>query len=284
MMYGWDIVCRSTKYLWQYGDPKRAGLLPNFMMKKYLSIAAISILISIAGFLLPVSILADSLESSWGYGGATNPQAWGKLSPEFGKCAVGMEQSPIDIKGSVKGNSAPIIFNYGSSPLVVVNNGHTIRIDYAPGSSISIDGEQYDLLQFHFHTPSEHQIDGMAAAMEVHLVHRNLANELAVVGVMMNTGKEDPLINTIWRQVPPSGQTNIVKNTTINAANLLPTHKSYYSYVGSLTTPPCSEGVKWYILKSPISMAVEQLDRFKTFYPVDARPIQPLNDRKITFN
>jgi carbonic anhydrase len=252
-------------------------------MKKYLSIAAISILISIAGFLLPGSIFADTIQPDWGYSGAANPSAWGKLIPEFNTCAVGMEQSPIDLKGAVTGSSAPIVFNYKSSPLIVVNNGHTIRVDYAPGSSISIDGEQYALLQFHFHTPSEHQIDGAATAMEVHLVHRNQANELAVVGVMMNTGTEDPLISQIWRWIPASGQTNIVKTTTINAANLLPANKSYYSYVGSLTTPPCSESVKWYVLESPISAAVSQLDRFKMFYPVDARPIQPINDREITF-
>ncbi len=250
-------------------------------MKKYLSIAAISILISIAGFLLPVSIFADTIQSDWGYGGAANPSAWGKLTPEFRTCAVGMEQSPIDLKDAVTGSSAPIIFNYKSSPLIVVNNGHTIRIDYAPGSSISIDGEVYTLLQFHFHTPSEHQIDGIATAMELHLVHRNLTDKLAVVGVMMETGTEHPLINKIWRSIPLSGQTNIIKTTTINAADLLPTRKSYYSYAGSLTTPPCSEGVKWYVLESPISVAVEQLDRFKMFYPVDARPIQPSNDRII---
>lgn len=251
-------------------------------MKKYLSIAAICILISIAGFFLPGSILADSLEPDWGYDGATNPQIWGKLSPEFGRCATGMQQSPIDLQGAVKGTSAPIVFNYKSSPLIVVNNGHTIRVDYAPGSSISIDGEQYNLLQFHFHTPSEHQINGTPMAMELHLVHRNQADELAVVGVMMNIGNEDPLISTIWRRIPTSGQTNVLKTTIINAANLLPIRKSYYSYLGSLTTPPCSEGVKWYVLESPISVAVEQVDRFKMFYPVDARPIQPINDRKIT--
>jgi carbonic anhydrase len=250
-------------------------------MKKYLSIAAISILISIAGFLLPGSIFADTIQPDWGYSGAANPNAWGKLIPEFNTCAVGMEQSPIDLKDAVTGSSAPIGFNYKSSPLIVVNNGHTIRIDYAPGSSISIDGEQYALLQFHFHTPSEHQIDGIATAMELHLVHRNEAGKLAVVGVTIDTGTEHPVISTIWRWVPTSGQTSIIKTTTINAADLLPTRKSYYSYAGSLTTPPCSEGVKWYVLESPISLSVEQIDRFKMFYPVDARPIQPINDREI---
>jgi carbonic anhydrase len=250
-------------------------------MKKYLSIAAIFILVSIAVLLFPAIVLADGVQSHWGYGGAANPTTWGKLSPDFSKCESGMEQSPIDIKGAVKGSSAPIGFNYKSSPLVVVNNGHTIQVDYAPGSSITIASEQYVLLQFHFHTPSEHQIAGKAAAMEVHLVHRNAAGKLAVVGVMMNKDKENPLISKVWQAIPPSGKTNKIEKTTIDAANLLPTNQSYYSYAGSLTTPPCSEGVKWHVLKAPIFLSEQQIQTFERFYRVDARPIQSIGDRKI---
>lgn len=250
-------------------------------MKKYLSILAISILISIAVLLRPIIALADGVQPHWGYGSAANPTAWGKLSPEFSKCELGLEQSPIDIKGAVKGASAPIAFNYRSSPLVVVNNGHTIQVNYAAGSSISIDREQYALLQFHFHIPSEHQIAGKAAAMEVHLVHRNAVGKIAVVGVMMKEGTEQMSIDRVWQAIPISGKTNTVENTPIDAVNLLPTSRSYYSYTGSLTTPPCSEGVKWYVFKTPIYLSAKQIQTFENLYQVDARPIQPIGNRKI---
>jgi carbonic anhydrase len=251
-------------------------------MQKYLSIAAISILVSIVVLLSPLFVLADGVQPNWGYSGKTDSSRWGKLSPNFGTCESGMAQSPIDIKGAnKKGASAPITFNYKSSPLVVVDNGHTIQANYAPGSSMTVGGEKYELLQFHFHTPSEHQIAGKASAMEVHLVHRNATGKLAVVGVMMNKGKEHPLIAKVWQAIPPSGKTNTFKNIPINAADLLPVNKSYYSYAGSLTTPPCSEGVKWHVLTTGISLSPKQIATFERLYPVNARPIQPIGDRKI---
>ena len=181
-------------------------------MKKYLSIAAICIVVSIFVSLFPAFVLADGTQPHWGYAGAANPTEWGKLSPDFSKCELGLEQSPIDIKGDVKGSSAPIAFHYKSSPLVLVNNGHTIQANYAAGSSMTVGAQKYELLQFHFHTPSEHQIAGKASAMEVHLVHRNAAGKLAVVGVMMNKGKEHLLIAKVWQAIPPSGKTQTVKN------------------------------------------------------------------------
>lgn len=172
-------------------------------------------------------------------------------------------------------------FNYQASPLAVTNNGHSIQVNYAPGSTIDIDGAVYQLLQFHFHTPSEHQIAGKVAAMELHLVHRNTAGKLAVVGVMITEGRENPEIAKIWNAIPPSGNTNSIGNINFNAVNLLPAHKSYYSYAGSLTTPPCSEGVNWNILAEPITVSNAQLKKFQQFYPVNARPIQLTNTRKI---
>ncbi len=266
------MLCRSIRL---------ESLFKGNLMKKYLSIAAISILVSIVVSLSPLIVLADEVQPHWGYDGTANSTAWGKLSTDFSKCELGVEQSPIDIKGAVTGSSMPIVFNYRSSPLLVVNNGHTIQVNYAPGSSISIDGEKYALLQFHFHTPSEHQIAGKAAAMEVHLVHRNPAGKLAVVGVMMNKGKEQELIGQIWQGIPPSGKTKKIASNTINVASLLPANKSYYAYAGSLTTPPCSEGVKWYVFTTPISISDRQVRQFEQIYQVDARPIQPINNRQI---
>lgn len=252
------------------------------LVKKYcLRIGLIAIIFVLISCILPLPTLAKVLTPQWGYEGATNPTKWGKIARDFATCELGVDQSPIDITGVAKGQPAQIAFNYKSSPLAVVNNGHSIQVNYEPGSTISIDGEEYQLLQFHFHTPSEHKIAGKAAAMELHFVHRDPAGKLAVVGVMINEGKENPLIAKVWNAIPSAGKTNTVNNINIDANNLLPLHKSYYSYAGSLTTPPCSEGVKWNVLAEPITVSKAQIREFEKFYPVNARPIQPTRTRRI---
>ncbi|WGV26601.1 carbonic anhydrase [Halotia branconii] len=217
----------------------------------------------------------------WSYGGAENPTRWGELDNNFALCESGKDQSPINIVDAVQGNPAQIVFNYKPTPLEIVNNGRTVQVNYAPGSSVTINGKQYALLQFHFHTPSEHTIEGNASAMELHLVHRNTAGELSVVGVMMNKGTANPVIDKIWQHIPSTQKTNTVSGQTINAADLLPKSKAYFSYSGSLTTPPCSESVKWNVLTEPITVSSEEIDTFEKLYQVNARPVQPTNDRKI---
>jgi carbonic anhydrase len=230
---------------------------------------------------ISTSVLAGEVSPHWLYGGAENPTQWGQLSKDFSLCETGKDQSPINIKYAILSTPAKINFDYKSSPLVVVNNGHTIQVNYEQGSSVMINDEKYELVQFHFHTPSEHEINNKAAAMELHLVHRNESGKLAVVGVMLTKGKENPLITEIWKNIPATGKTNAISNVMINAANLLPSSKSYYSYAGSLTTPPCSEGVKWNIFVEPITVSEEQIEAFEKIYQVDARPIQPTNRRAI---
>ena len=217
----------------------------------------------------------------WGYGGASNPTRWDELKPEFESCQLGKAQSPIDISNYEAGESIEIEFNYQTSPVEVVDNGHTIEVAYPPGSNVSIDGEEYELLQFHFHTPSEHTIDGEASAMELHFVHQNEAGELAVVGVMMNLGEDNPIIASIWSAMSEGNKTNKSNSITIDAANLLPNDRKYVSYAGSLTTPPCSEGVSWNLLLEPIELSSEQIATFESLYPYNARPIQSLNGRSI---
>jgi carbonic anhydrase len=224
---------------------------------------------------------ADSAPPHWSYGGDTNPTQWGQISPDFAQCDVGRSQSPINITHTVKGKPAEIAFNYQSAPLVVLNNGHTIQVNYAPGSSVTINGEEFALLQFHFHTPSEHTLKGKAAAMELHLVHRNATGQLAVVGVMMESGAANPLIEQIWQHIPAIGKTNTVKNVSITPAPLLPGSKAYYSYAGSLTTPPCSEGVKWNVMVEPITVSEAQISAFTNLYQVDARPVQATHGRMV---
>ncbi len=244
------------------------------------SIAIVCLVVMLFACSLP-AFAAEPTPPQWGYEGDTNPQAWGKITRDFATCDLGTAQSPIDIKSAVKGKPSQISFNYRSSPLNVVNNGHSIQVNYAPGSTINIDGEEYTLLQFHFHTPSEHQIAGKAAAMEAHLVHRNAAGKLAVVGVMMNAGTANRSIERVWQAIPPIGETKTLENIEIDATSLLPANKSYYSYAGSLTTPPCSEGVKWTVMTEPITVSPAQIRAFAKLYPIDARPLQPTNARKI---
>ncbi len=226
-------------------------------------------------------VLAAELAPRWGYGGAENPTQWGSLNKDFALCELGRDQSPINIKNAVEDTPAKINFDYKSSPLVVVNNGHTIQVNYAKGSTVTINGEKYALLQFHFHTPSEHEINDKATAMELHLVHRNEAGKLAVVGVMLNEGKANALIEQVWQNIPATGKTNTVSDRLINAADFLPKSMAYYSYDGSLTTPPCSEGVKWNIFVEPMTISEEQIAAFEKIYQVDARPIQSANGRTV---
>ncbi|RMF24467.1 MAG: carbonic anhydrase family protein [Cyanobacteria bacterium J083] len=241
-----------------------------------------SIITSLGLFYAP-AILAGEDSPSWSYGGADNPTQWGRLGDDFAACELGRDQSPIDINidEAIKSTPAKIEFNYSSVPLVVVNNGHTAQVNYQPGSSVKIDGEEYELLQFHFHTPSEHTVSEKASAMELHLVHRNSKGELAVIGVMMEEGLANPFIDKIWQHIPLEPRVNEVEKMTFNAQDLLPKDISYVSYAGSLTTPPCSEGVKWHVLTEAIEVSPTQIANFQKLYQVNARPIQPLNGRTI---
>lgn len=223
---------------------------------------------------------ADKAAAHWGYEGETGPAAWGK---EFPTCALGKAQSPIDIKAPFDKTTRSIKPDYREGALKIVNNGHTIQVNVDPGSKLQIDKDSYDLLQFHFHRPSEEKIDGKPSAMVAHFVHRNAAGKLAVVGVLLNEGKENPTVKTVWAAAPKAeGPEVVVKGARINPVSLIPTSLSYYSFEGSLTTPPCSEGVTFYILKSPVPIAKAQVDAFP--FKMNARPVQPLNGRKIAAN
>ena len=245
------------------------------------SLLSISAIVISASLLLSAPALAEESASHWGYGGAENPSQWGALGLDFAACELGKDQSPINIKNAVESTPAKISFDYKAAPLVVFNNGHTIQVNYGKGSTITINGEKYSLLQFHFHTPSEHEINDKASAIELHLVHRNEAGKLAVVGVMITKGKANPLVEEIWKNIPAAGTTTTVSDRLINVASILPKKKSYYSYAGSLTTPPCSEGVKWNVLLEPMTVSEEQIEAFQKIYQVNARPIQPTNGRTV---
>ncbi len=223
-------------------------------------------------------------KASWGYGGETGPEYWGELKEEFTPCKTGQNQSPVNIEmhRAVDHDLPAIEFRYKEVPLSVVNNGHTIQVNYPLGSSIKVGNASYELVQFHFHTPSEHAIDGKVFPMVVHLVHKDAEGNLGVVGVMIAEGSGNPAIETIWKVMPKkAGEEVSDSNISINASALLPQDRGYYSYTGSLTTPPCSESVNWMVLKAPIESSREQVAALAALFGSNVRPIQPLNDRVV---
>jgi carbonic anhydrase len=170
----------------------------------------------------------------------------------------------------------------GSAPLRIIDNGHSIQVNYAPGSFITVGGHRYELQQFHFHKPSEEAIDGRHAAMVVHLVHRDAEGRQSVVAVLLQPGKVNPMVATLWNNLPARRATEVVlQDVAIDATDLLPTDRAYYTFAGSLTTPPCSEGVTWFVLKHPSALSSGEIERFGRAYPMNARPLQPLNTRKV---
>ena len=218
----------------------------------------------------------------WGYDAENGPDVWGRLTPEYILCAEGECQSPIDIVNAAPANLSSIAMNYQPTTLTIRNNGHTIEIAYPQGSWLEVDGVRYQLLQFHFHAPSEHTVAGKSFDMEMHLVHASGDGTLAVVGALIGSGKENTAFNPIWAHLPATpGQAQSIADVNFNADELLPSARQAYRYEGSLTTPPCSEGVKWFVLKSPIEMSEAQIAAFKAIIDNNNRPIQPLNGREL---
>ena len=217
----------------------------------------------------------------WGYGGPAGPEAWANLKPEFATCGTGERQSPIDIRGGVKVDLEPIQFDYRPTGFRVLDNGHTVQVNLASGNSIEILGRRYELLQFHFHRPSEERIDGRQFDMVAHLVHKDAEGRLAVVAVLLDRGTGHPLVQTVWNNLPLEKGEEVAAGVSLDLNNLLPQDRRYYTYMGSLTTPPCSEGVLWMVLRQPVPISPEQVGIFSRLYPMNARPIQSASGRLI---
>jgi carbonic anhydrase len=218
----------------------------------------------------------------WDYGKEHGPDHWGALKPEFAVCQSGHHQSPIDIGKTERADLPPIQFDYRASPLRIVDNGHTIQVNYGPGSSIRVGDRQYVLKQFHFHHPSEEMVHGRHHEMSLHLVHADAAGSLAVVAVLLDAGTENALVRQLWNNLPKEEEKEERRDAVqINVADLLPADRGYYTFEGSLTTPPCSENVTWFVLKQPVALSTEQIARFSKRYPDDARPTQPLYGRVV---
>jgi carbonic anhydrase len=199
-------------------------------------------------------------------------------------CAIGKRQSPINIEegSTLVGPAEPVQFNYTPSNASVVNNGHTIQVDVQGENSITVRGSNFKLLQFHFHSPAEEQINFKRAAMVAHLVHKNDQGQLAVVAVLLEPGAPNPLIEKVWTYMPlDAGDRVRMPRELLNLNELLPADQRYYQFMGSLTTPPCSEGVLWLVLKKPTQISRNQYRLFTQLYPNNARPVQPVNGRSV---
>jgi carbonic anhydrase len=221
------------------------------------------------------------LPTHWDYGADAGPEAWGRMRPEFSKCATGQRQSPIDIRGGIAVDLEPIKFDYRPSAFSVIDNGHTVQVNLEPGSAITITGKRYELQQFHFHRPSEERVNGRQYDMSVHLVHKDADGHVAVIAVLLDRGGAQSLVQTVWNNLPLEKGDEVRAGTRIDLAQLLPEDKRYYTYMGSLTTPPCSEGVLWMVMKQPVPVSTDQVAIFSRLYPMNARPIQQADGRLI---
>lgn len=218
----------------------------------------------------------------WGYDGQAGPENWARLTPEYVLCGTGMNQSPIDIAGEIKAELPPIEFSYTASATEILNNGHTVQANFAPGSTIRVGGRQFELKQVHFHTPSENNIRGKSFPMEAHLVHADSDGRLAVVAVMFTQGKDNPAVAKLFDQLPENVGDKLALDATLKAAQLLPRNRGYYRFSGSLTTPPCTEGVTWLVMKDPVTVGAEQVGRFAhAIHHANNRPLQTINARAV---
>ena len=224
---------------------------------------------------------AHAAHVHWSYQGPAGPQTWGGLKPEFTLCASGQRQSPIDIRGGLAVDLDPVKFNYQASPFGVIDNGHTVQANVAAGNAIEIGGKRFELVQFHFHRPSEERIDGRQFEMSLHLVHKDDQGKLAVVAVLMDKGSPQAAVQKVWNNLPLEKGEELAARVPLELAELLPVDRRYFTYMGSLTTPPCSEGVQWVVMRQPVTMSPEQIELFARMYPMNARPVQQASGRRI---
>jgi carbonic anhydrase len=220
----------------------------------------------------------------WSYQGKTGPLLWGKLDPAYKACAKGHEQSPVDIRGARLNKALkPIEFHYIAGPVTLENTGHTVVVHVDPGSYIIAGGVRYDLVQFHFHHPSEEAVKGQLTDMDIHLVHKSADGQQAVIAVRLveDRGDANAVIANLWQHLPVSTGATEKDPDMVSAGGLIPADAGYWTYVGSLTAPPCTEGVRWFIFQQPLSVSREQLRAFAALYRMNTRALQELHGRRI---
>jgi carbonic anhydrase len=250
-------------------------------MRTIFTILALSVVAAVS---LPSGSRAQ-WKTPWSYEGPKGPDHWGDLDPDYAACKVGKEQSPIDIRSANKVDLPAIRFEYKSGPLRIINNGYTaVRVNYPPGNGnfLIVGDKRYELTQFHFHRPSEEFIQGKPYDMVIHLMHTAGDGKVAAVAVFLNSGSANATIQRLWEHMPrTAGKETRIAGVALNPAGLLPHDTGYYTYMGSQTAPPCSEGVTWFVLKTPIDISADEISAFAKLYPHDVRPPQPLNGRVV---
>ena len=230
------------------------------------------------------SVQAAGSDPHWGYEGEEGPEHWAELSAKYALCRDGKNQSPIDLVADFRVDLPELVFEYHGTPIHETNNGHTIMLKVLGESFLSVPEKnwRFKLLQGHFHSPSEHTVNGESFPMEIHLVHSDEAEQFTVVGIMVEEGEENEMLNRIWSFMPEQVGESKESPLTVFEAGVLPPTRNYFSYDGSLTTPPCTEGVRWIVLRDPFTASAEQIARFKERVgPSTNRPTQPHNARMI---
>lgn len=221
-------------------------------------------------------------KTHWGYTGHEGPEHWGELDPDFSACSSGKNQSPINMTAFIEADLKPISINLIKGGNEILNNGHTIQVNYKPGSSIIVDGSSFELKQFHFHSPSENTIEGHSYPMEAHFVHADKDGILAVIAVMFKEGKEHKELKKAWDHMPMQAGEKHALPASLDALAMLPHSHDYYRFNGSLTTPPCTEGVRWLVMKHFDTVSKEQIEKFfDAIHHPNNRPVQPVNARMI---
>ena len=249
-------------------------ILKEIAMKK-ITLALTAVLAFSAG-----SALAN--EQQWAYDGEAGPAHWANVDPSFAGCAHGVNQSPVNLTGFIEAEMAPLEFIYTGLATEIGNNGHTIQVNYAAGSTMKVAGRTYMLRQFDFHSPSEHQINGEYFPMEAQFLHADYDGNLAIVSVMFTVGEENAGMKKLWRQMPTEEGTKAGLYSQVRAEELMPADRDYYRYNGSLTTPPCSEGVTWIVMKNPVTLSEAQLKQFtEVMGQSNNRPVQATNARPV---
>ncbi len=218
----------------------------------------------------------------WGYEGVGGPDHWADISPEFIACRIGKVQSPVDLGGFDPGHAVPVVADYHPGSLSILHNGHTVQANFAPGSMLTSGGQGYALAQVHFHTPSEEAFNGKHYPMVAHFVHKDASGKLAVLGVMFEEGAPNAELTKLIAHAPKTETpAHEIAGVQFNPSALLPHDLKVYRFAGSLTTPPCSEGVNWHVAVQPVTASKEQIAALHVIMGNNARPIQPLNGRQL---
>ena len=221
-------------------------------------------------------------KAHWGYTGHGSPEKWAELSPKNQMCGIGKNQSPINVTTSADADLEALTIDYKNPSSSIINNGHTIQVNIQEGNTLTVDNIAFELKQFHFHTPSENNIDGKSFPLEVHFVHLDKDGNIAVLALMFEEGEANTNLAKIWEKMPLKAEETADAVLENIASALLPKEREYYRFNGSLTTPPCTEGVRWFVLKTPVSISKEQVAKFlELMKHPNNRPIQATNARVI---